>query len=120
METISINNKEYKVQIAKTEEEKQKGLQGVKDLPKDEGMLFVYDEPQTVGYWMEDTYIPLDIIFIDDDYEVISVYTGKPLSKDIVEEDNVKMFRFQPFGFQLGKQFAKYFSTLTRTESIFD
>lgn len=90
MITISINNKEYKVQIAKTEEEKQKGLQGVKKLPKDEGMLFVYDEPQTVGYWMEDTYIPLDIIFIDDDYEVISVYTGKPLSKDIVEEDNVK------------------------------
>lgn len=90
MENITIHNKEYKVQIAKTEEEKQKGLQGVKDLPKDEGMLFVYDEPQTVGYWMEDTYIPLDIIFIDDDYEVISVYAGKPLSKDIVEEDNVK------------------------------
>ena len=41
---------------------------------------------------MEDTYIPLDIIFIDDDYEVISVYAGKPLSKDIVEEDNVGKF----------------------------
>jgi len=42
---ITINNKEYKVKVAKTEEEKEKGLQGVKELPEDEGMLFIYDEP---------------------------------------------------------------------------
>lgn len=39
---------------------------------------------------MEDTYIPLDIIFINEDMEVISVYKGKPESKDIVEEDGVQ------------------------------
>lgn len=92
METksIEIGNKEYKVKIAETTEEKEKGLQGVESLEKNEGMLFVYDSPQTVGFWMKDTKIALDIIFIDEDCEVISVYKGEPYSEDIAEEDNVK------------------------------
>ena len=40
MITIEIGNKEYKVQEARTEEEKEKGLQGVTELPEDEGMVF--------------------------------------------------------------------------------
>lgn len=86
---VKVNNKEYKVKIAKTESEREKGLQGVEHLPEDEGMLFIFDEPQTVGMWMKDTLIPLDIIFIDEDLEVISVYKGEPMNEDIAEEDNV-------------------------------
>lgn len=87
---ISIEDKEYTVEVAKTQEEKSKGLQDRKSLGKNEGMLFIYDKPQTVGFWMDKTEIPLDIIFINEDEEVISVYKGKPLSKEIAEEDNVK------------------------------
>ncbi|MFR6305517.1 DUF192 domain-containing protein [Catenibacterium sp.] len=36
-------------------------------------MLFIYDEPQDLSYWMKNTLISLDIIFIDDDMEVVSV-----------------------------------------------
>ena len=39
---------------------------------------------------MKDTEIPLDIIFIDEDLEVLSIYKGQPNNQDIVEEDNVK------------------------------
>ena len=53
-------------------------------------MLFFFDEPQTVAFWMKDTKIPLDIIFIDEDMEVISIYKGKPESTIMAEEDNVK------------------------------
>lgn len=90
MEIIEIGGKQYKVELAETETEKEEGLQGIKDLPDDQGMLFVYDKPQTVGFWMKDTLIPLDIIFIDEDQEVISIYQGKPEDKTIVEEDDVK------------------------------
>lgn len=88
--TIEIHNKKYQVKIAESEADKIKGLQGVKQLPENEGMLFVYDEPQTVGFWMKDTKIPLDIIFINDDCEVISIYKGQPYNENIAEEDNVK------------------------------
>ena len=47
---IEINNKKYTVNIAKTDEEKEKGLMGIKNLPENEGMLFKYDEPQTVMF----------------------------------------------------------------------
>ena len=88
--TIEIHNKKYQVKIADSEADKIKGLQGVKELPENEGMLFIYDEPQTVGFWMKDTEIPLDIIFINDDCEVLSIYKGQPNNENIAEEDNVK------------------------------
>ena len=78
MTTIHIGDKEYNVKEAHTEEEKRKGLQGVTELPKNEGMLFFFDEPQEVSMWMQNTLIPLDIIFIDEDNEVIKVVQGIP------------------------------------------
>lgn len=86
---LTINNKEYQVKIVETEEERRKGLQGIKEMKDNEGMFFIFDSPQTVQFWMKDTKIPLDIIFIDEDYTVISIYKGKPDSETIVEEDNV-------------------------------
>jgi len=57
METqvLTINNKEYLAYVARTDEEKEKGLQGVESLETDsegreEGMLFVYDEPQHLDF----------------------------------------------------------------------
>lgn len=87
---IEIGDREYNVTCARTEEERIKGLQGVTELKDDEGMLFFFEEPQTVGFWMKDTKIPLDIIFIDDDMEVISIYQGEPESETIAEEDGVR------------------------------
>ena len=87
---IEIGDKEYNVTCARTEEERIKGLQGVTELKDDEGMLFFFEEPQTVGFLMKDTKVPLDIIFISEDMEVISVYQGEPENENIAEEDNVK------------------------------
>ena len=87
---IEIGDREYNVTCARTEEERIKGLQGVTEMKDDEGMLFFFEEPQTVGFWMKDTKIPLDIIFINEDMEVISVYQGEPENENIAEEDDVR------------------------------
>lgn len=88
MINIKIGGKEYKVREAKTEEEKEKGLQGVTELPEDEGMLFYFDPPEDVSMWMKNTKIPLDIIFINDDNEVVYVGEGIPDSEiQIVVKD---------------------------------
>lgn len=89
MLNIKIGDKEYKVQEAHTDEQKEKGLQGVKELPEDEGMLFYFDQPQEVAMWMKGTLIPLDIIFIDDDMEVISVAKGEPNNEELIIEQDV-------------------------------
>lgn len=86
---IEVNDKVYTVKLAVSPAEKKKGLQNVSKLDSDKGMLFVWETPQTVGMWMKDVLIPLDIIFINEDLEVISVYTGNPGSEVIAEEDNV-------------------------------
>ena len=90
MTTIHIGDKEYNVKEAHTEEEKRKGLQDVTELPKNEGMLFFFDEPQEVSIWMQNTLIPLDIIFINEDDEVIKVVQGVPNNETpIVVQDTL-------------------------------
>ncbi len=88
--TIKINNKKYIVELAITDEEKAKGLQGVEYLPLDEGMLFVYDKSEHVSYWMKDTHIPLDIIFIDEDWEIKAIFHGEPENEEMFELNDVK------------------------------
>lgn len=87
---ITIGNKSYQVSLAETEEEQMKGLQGVHTLPEDEGVLFVFEEPGEVGFWMKDTLIQLDIIYINDDDEVIAVEQGVPGDETILEHSDVK------------------------------
>ena len=92
MKTINleINDKEYNVLVAQTEIEKEQGLMNVEEMDDSEGMLFVYDEPQELSFWMYGTSIALDIIFINSDWEVISVKKGMPYDETILSEDNVQ------------------------------
>lgn len=88
MINITLGNKQFKVKEAKTAEEKQKGLQGVKELPQDEGMIFYWDEPDLVEMWMRNTPIPLDIIYVNEDQEVIDVKQGKPNDDTLLGVEN--------------------------------
>jgi hypothetical protein len=63
----------FNVQLAITAGEKEKGLMDRNKLADDEGMLFVYDSEGGYGYWMKNTFIPLDIIWIDKDKNVVYV-----------------------------------------------
>lgn len=87
---ITIGDKKYKVEIADTPEKQEKGLMSRESLPENQGMLFIYDEPQDLSYWMKNTLISLDIIFIDDDMEVVSVKQGQPMSEEPITEDDVQ------------------------------
>jgi len=84
---ITINNKEYNVKEAHSEEEKERGLQGIENLEENEGMLFFFNPPETVKFWMQNTSIPLDIVFINDEQEVIKVAKGKPNDETLISSD---------------------------------
>lgn len=87
---IYIKNKTYHVLIFSTEEERENGLMNVESMEDNEGGLFIFEEPQKVEFWMKDTTLPLDIIFINENKKVISVKEGEPNSEKLIPEDNVK------------------------------
>lgn len=87
---IYINDNEYLVDVATTDEEKEQGLQGREELSENEGMLFINETPESCAYWMKDCVLSLDIIFIDEYWDVIDVAEGKPNCEDLIECDNVK------------------------------
>ena len=65
---------QFTVEIADDSEERARGLMFVEDLPVSEGMLFVYGRPGTHSFWMKNTLIPLDMLFIRPDGVVQHVH----------------------------------------------
>jgi len=54
-------------------EERKKGLSGVTALPENEGMLFIFEEEGRYGFWMKDTLLSLDIIWINNSQEIVHI-----------------------------------------------
>lgn len=91
LKKIEIGNQQYLVEVVTSEEDMALGLGKRDSLDKDKGMLFDFGEVQyEVTFNMEECHFPLDIIFIDDDNEVIRIANGCPDSLDLYTEKNVR------------------------------
>jgi len=71
--SVCAKNSCFQVKLAKTEAQKEKGLMGVSFLDKDKGMLFVFEKEGIYPFWMKNTLIPLDIIWIGGDKKVVFI-----------------------------------------------
>ena len=63
----------FKVWMATTDARREQGLMYVKSLPPQRGMLFVFEYPQVLNFWMKNTKIPLDLLFIAANGQVIRI-----------------------------------------------
>lgn len=72
---LKINGQAFKLQVADDEGKRQTGLMYVKSMPADHGMIFVFPSERPLGFWMKNTPIDLDIIYVDHDGRVVSVKT---------------------------------------------
>jgi uncharacterized membrane protein (UPF0127 family) len=75
----------FGVEMAVTPEEQAKGLMFRRELPEGQGMLFDFHEEQPTSFWMKNTYIPLDMIFIRGDGRILRIAENTvPLSETLV------------------------------------
>src|SRR5215467_12710043 len=75
----------FAVEIADNDTERAKGLMYRKELPEGRGMLFDFHREQDVSFWMQNTYIPLDMIFISGDGRILRIAENtEPLSTRLI------------------------------------
>lgn len=75
----------FAVEVADTDELRARGLMFREDLPRFAGMLFVYDEPQLATFWMENTPLPLDMLFFDEAGVMVNLHENAvPFSREII------------------------------------
>lgn len=76
----------FKVTLARAREQRGRGLMFVTDLPNQSGMLFVYPNPQSVSFWMKNTPLSLDMLFIDDEGIVRRIkHSATPFSTELID-----------------------------------
>lgn len=81
LHTIRIDGILLKVEIAQDEETRMHGLMYREDMPEDEGMLFVFSEQRILSFWMRNTFIPLDIAFINTEGLIVDIKRMEPLDE---------------------------------------
>jgi len=67
---VSLN-----LEFADTPESRELGLSGRTKMPEDGGMLFIFEQAQKQGFWMKDMLMPIDIFWLDDKGQVVSIVT---------------------------------------------
>lgn len=82
---ITINNVNLQADVALSSEEQTKGLSIKDSLKSNEGMIFPYESPQTLSFWMKDMKFPIDIIWIDSDKTIIHIENNlQPCSSEVL------------------------------------
>lgn len=75
---LIIGEHRFAVELATTPAERAKGLMFRESLPKNRGMLFVFEMQQPLSFWMQNTSIPLSIAYIDENGVIIDIIDMKP------------------------------------------
>ena len=82
IETQSKTKEKIVVELADTSKKRKQGLQCRNKIPKQEGMLFIWKRADYRVFWMKKTYVPLDLIFLDQNKQIIDFFlNAKPMDQ---------------------------------------
>lgn len=82
---VQVGEQSWQVEIADDDRSRHRGLMFREILEDNKGMLFVFDESRRHSFWMKNTLIPLDIIWISEDKKVTDIQTLQPCKTEICE-----------------------------------
>ncbi len=111
--TIKIGGETLSVEIAATPDAREKGLMYRKELAPNTGMLFVYPDEKIRHFYMKNTYIPLDIAFIDKTGVIVDMQQMNPLDETIIRSKEKARYAleanrgfFRRIGVEVGDKMA--------------
>ena len=76
--TLTIGSHTLTVEVASTPDTRETGLMNRFSLQQDHGMLFIFEAPQPLAFWMKDTYVPLSIAFVDRNGRIVNIEDMRP------------------------------------------
>lgn len=84
--------KRIDIEVAETDAERQQGLMNRPWMEETQGMIFIFDRNEPQSFWMRNTIIPLDLIFVDENFEIVHIAeNAQPFSeKSIPSRGNAK------------------------------
>jgi uncharacterized protein len=93
------------IEIADNEATRQQGLMWREAMPPDQGMLFVFPAAERQSFWMRNTYLPLDIAFIDANWKITDIHHMQPLIDTVYYNSSVPV----PYALEVNQGwFAKH------------
>jgi uncharacterized membrane protein (UPF0127 family) len=93
--TMPIGNRAFTLEVADTGTKREVGLMFRDSMPEDHGMIFVFEDEDFRGFWMKDTRIPLDIVYVAADKQVVSIHTMKPFDLQRVTSAGPAMYAIE-------------------------
>jgi uncharacterized membrane protein (UPF0127 family) len=92
---MPIGRETFTLEVADDVAEQRWGLMARESMPSDHGMIFVFEEESPRDFWMKDTLIPLDIVYVDTAGKVVSVKQMKPRDETPVPSDGAAMYAIE-------------------------
>ena len=77
--TMQIGSEQFTLEVADEDKEREVGLMNRRAMPADRGMIFVFPREERLGFYMKNTLIPLDIVYLNKDGVVVSIHQMQPL-----------------------------------------
>ncbi|MFI5380191.1 MAG: DUF192 domain-containing protein [Tepidisphaerales bacterium] len=85
--TMRLGGKACTLEVVRTERTRRIGLMFRDSMPADHGMIFVFAEPEELGFYMRNTRIPLDIVYVGGDQRIVSIHQMKPFDEHTTPSD---------------------------------